>query len=86
MKCKGIRQREKERRTIARVTSAIAELNPLFIFVKRDDYICSSCETSEELLELNLPEWMAISNICAGRLDVVTTGGKSFSINANCIE
>lgn len=85
MKCKSIRQREKERRAIQRVTSTIAELNPQFIFVERDGCICSSCETSEELLELNLPEWMEINAICDGRL-YVTSGGKSFSINANCIE
>ena len=57
MKCKVIRQREKERRAaIEKATAAIGELNPHIEFSAGDEQIYTSCKTPTDLLEIELPD------------------------------
>ena len=83
-------EQQNTREAIKNAIEDLEKLNPPFIFVEGNGCICSSCETSKELLQLKLPKGVVKigdpeESACYGWINV-KIGGKKVSINANEIE
>lgn len=84
------KEQKETRKVIKNAIIALQKLNPQIIFVESSGcIICSSCETEDELLQLELPEEVKIDRVHDGRMYVTISKVStkiSAQIHANAIE